>query len=127
MSPPKYGASMRLSGPEIRAAYYVASEVIRSRQRNGQPIPAWMRRHFNQLDTAVRVSRPRHDEREIGGREEQSRHANAIGAREAAEILKLSPRQVQRRASELGGQMVCGRLLFMRDTVVDYAQRRDDA
>ena len=48
---------MNLTGTDLHAALYVAAEVIRSRQRTGQPVPTWLRRHFNRLDTEIRRSR----------------------------------------------------------------------
>jgi hypothetical protein len=50
------GRPMNLNGDDLRAAYYCVSEIVRSRRRTGAPIPGWLRRHYNQLDAAIRVS-----------------------------------------------------------------------
>jgi hypothetical protein len=49
-----------------------------------------------------------------------------ITAREAAAILGLSKRQVQRLAADLdGSQLICGRWLFEASAVTEYAAERD--
>jgi excisionase family DNA binding protein len=50
-----------------------------------------------------------------------------ITAKEAAEVLGCSKRQIQRMASDLDGKIVGGRWLFSRATVVGYAEERADA
>ena len=97
----------------LRANFYCAAEVLRSRQRTGEPVPAWLRQHHRQLDTAFRMS--------------QSGHENCSDAGEAAELLRKSKRQCQRLASDLGGQIVGGRWLFSRAAVVEYAEGINDA
>jgi hypothetical protein len=114
---------MTLDDEQTRAAYYVAAEVIRSRQRLGQPVPAWLRKHYALLDTAVRVSPTRQAVAENGDCATQSAHGEIIGTREVAEMLGLTRRQVQRQAGQLGGARVCGRLLFPRADIADYARR----
>jgi hypothetical protein len=99
----------------LQACYFCVAEVIRTRRRVGAPIPGWMRAHYDQLDTEIRgMSRRRHKIPEIGCGQPQS--DEWIGVRETAEILKLSKRQVQRIASDLGGQLISGRWVFNRDT-----------
>jgi hypothetical protein len=112
---------------ELRCNYHCAAEVVRSRQRTGQPIPEWLRRHYNRLDAEVRVSQSRH-EIDCGVDDAaQSEHPDQIGTREAATMLKLSKRQVQRLAGPLGGRIVGAAWVFNRDAVTDYAERRDHA
>ena len=117
---------MTLDDEQTRAAYYVAAEVIRSRQRTGQPIPAWLRKHYDRPDTAVRGMAPRgHSVAENGDGGTQSQHEqhDVIGSREVGAMLSIAPRQVRRRAGQLGGVLVAGRLLFLRETVAEYARR----
>lgn len=115
---------MNLAGDDLRAAYHTAAEVIRGRQRTGEPIPQWLRAHFERLDTEIRgMSRPRHKIPGIGWCQPQL--DEWIGVRETAEILKLSKRQVQRIASDLGGQLISGRWIFNRDTVTEHRRRLD--
>ena len=113
---------MNLTGTDLHAALYVAAEVIRSRQRTGQPVPTWLRRHFNRLDTEIRVLQSGH---ESDGDTGQSDQEQLITAREAAAILGCSKRQAQRLAADLDGQIVGGRWLFKLNTVTKYAQGRD--
>jgi len=116
---------MTLDDEQTRAAYYIVSELIRSRQRTGQPIPDWMRRHYALLDTEIRdASRTRHPLVENGAVGAQSQHEDVIGTREVAEMLNVTPRQVQRQAGQLGGARVCGRLLFIRADIAEYAEGR---
>lgn len=50
-----------------------------------------------------------------------------MGSREAAELLGLSVRQIQRSAAVLGGHRIGGRLVFDRDAVIAHqASRRQD-
>jgi hypothetical protein len=113
---------VNLTGDDLRAAYYCVAEVVRSRRRTGASIPGWMKIHFDRLDTAVRLSPTRQAVAENGGRAPQSAHG-IIGTAEAAAILGWSTRRVQREAGQLGGARVCGRLLFLRETIADYARR----
>lgn len=112
---------MSLAGAELRAAYYCCAEVIRSRQRAGQPIPQWLRRHYELLDQLIRtpVSQPRH-EFTTGG--EASTSENTATAREVAGMVGLSLRQLQRRAREFGGRLVHGRYLFDLDAVAEHLE-----
>jgi hypothetical protein len=109
----------------LRASYYCASEIIRGRRRTGQPIPEWLRRHYNQLDTQIKGMSPRGPsvaENAFGA--PQSAHGDVIGTREAAAMLSIAPRQARRRADQLGGALVAGRWLFLRDSVAEYAEGR---
>jgi hypothetical protein len=118
---------MILDDEQTRIAYYVASEILRSRRRLGQPIPQWLFAHYKQLDAAYRGMSPRrHDGPEIGADAPQSGHADLMGTRQVADMLGLSARQVRCRADQLGGVRVCGRLLFMRESVVNYRKRSSD-
>ncbi|MDT4942872.1 MAG: hypothetical protein QOJ34_2961 [Pseudonocardiales bacterium] len=111
-------------GFALQAAYYCCSEVMRSRKRTGQPIPSWLRQHYNDLDEQFRLSQSRH-ESDCGG--EQSEQENWITAQEAALMLGCSKRTVQRIATDLDGQMIGRRLLFDRRTVAAYVEGKRSA
>jgi hypothetical protein len=118
---------VNLPADDIRAAYYCAAAVIRSRQRTGAPIPDWLRRHFDQLDTEIRASSMSRSGHQFNDavRELASGLTSPIGADEAAQILGISKRQAQRLAADLGARLVGGRWLFERDVVDDYAEGRN--
>jgi hypothetical protein len=120
---------------DASVAYYCVAAVIRGRQRTGEPIPEWLRRHFEQLDAVIRDGSSDSAARASRSGHELSDHATQlecdgstsselIGAREAAEILGLSKRQVQRLAGDLDGQVVGGRWLYKRTIVCEYAEAR---
>lgn len=108
---------MRLTDDEnlIRGAYYCCAEVLRNRRLSGQPVPAWLPTLYARLDAEVRVSRARH---EIGCQLRELED-EWIGTAEAAAILGWSQRRVQRRATDLGGQVVSGRWLFRESLLKD--------
>lgn len=115
---------MILDDEQTRAALYCVAALVRSRLRCGQPVPTWLHRHFRDLDAAVRGMSPRGPsvvENADGGTQSKD---DVIGSVEVAKMLSLAPRQVRRRARQLGGTLVAGRWLFMRETVADYAERR---
>lgn len=106
----------------LRAAIHCCKEVIKSRQMNGQPIPEWMRRHHANLN--FRASQLGH---ENSRREGQLKQDRLITAKEAADMLGCSKRQVQRIASDLDGSIVGGRWLFSYAAVNDYVEGKRSA
>jgi hypothetical protein len=138
----------------LKAAYYCVAEVMRNRKRTGQPIPSWLRQHYDQLDEQFRstasndaversrrivaslspvadpiarvdiLSRSRH-EFDCGG--EQSEPADWITAKGAALMLGCSKRTVQRNAADFDGRLIGGRLLFELATVAEYAESKQHA
>ena len=88
---------MSMAADDVRPAYYCAAEVMRHRQRAGQPIPHWLSRHFDQLDAKIRASESGHESDRAAGQLDDEK---LITAREAANILGRSKRQVQRLAAE---------------------------
>jgi hypothetical protein len=112
-----------LSGSTSRAAYYCAAEVVRERRRRGEPIPAWLRQHYAELDAAVRasMSQPGHESPVQPAQLE----GEWITARQAADILRRSAKQVHRLRADLGAQLIGGRWLFRRTTVLRYGKERD--
>lgn len=112
---------MSMAADDVRPAYYCAAEVMRHRQRAGQPIPHWLSRHFDQLDAKIRASESGHESDRAAGQLDDEK---LITAREAANIVGRSKRQVQRLAADLDGQIVGGRWLFQLNTVTEYAEER---
>lgn len=112
-----------MTGDELRAAYACAAEVLRVRRLKGEPVPPWLQAHYRQLDIKVMASRSGH-ETDCGAEESDSEVW--ISAREAGQILGRSKRQVSRIAASLDGEMVDGRWLFRRQTVVEYAEEIRD-
>ena len=78
---------MSMAADDVRPAYYCAAEVMRHRQRAGQPIPHWLSRHFDQLDAKIRASESGHESDRAAG---QLDGEKLITAREAANILGAS-------------------------------------
>jgi len=105
---------------ELRAAYYCAAEVLRTRNLSGQPIPLWLRRHYAKLDTGIRSMSESGHESDCDSTQLET--DGLITAREAAVMLGRSKRQVQRIAADLGGQNIAGRWLFNPAAVREYAE-----
>jgi hypothetical protein len=116
---------MLLDDEFLRASYYCVNEIIHSRRRTGAPIPAWMRRHYNQLDNQIKALAPRGAlVVENAGGVPQSQHAHGvIGSRQAGEMMGIPAREVRRHAEEWGGAFIAGRWLFSADNVVNYMRR----
>jgi hypothetical protein len=119
---------VKLGDQEIRAAYYCASEILRSRRLGGQPIPAWLRRWYARLDAELKLSRTRQDF-DAPAAELAAAQDLWIGTPEAAALLGWSLRQIQRRATDLEGRIIAGRYVFRESTVRTYAEelRRGDS
>jgi hypothetical protein len=103
------------------AAAYCAAELIRDRQRRGQPVPEWLRRHLARCEAAVAVSRSGH---EINGDTSQLDRDDLIDAQEAARMIGISKRQAQRLAHDICGLLIGGRWVFNKATVAEYAEAR---
>jgi len=104
---------------DLRAAYYCAAEVMRNRRRTGQPIPAWLTRHFQQLHREV--SPARHINGVGEGERSGLEHEHAIGTREAAAILGCSQRQLQRRAASIGCRKVARNYVISQNQLSELA------
>jgi hypothetical protein len=71
-----------------------------------------------------------------GGMSHEGHESDRVGAAldtddlvttgEAANLLGLSDRQTRRLRSDLDGEMVAGRMVFRRATIIEYAQERRD-
>ena len=112
---------MSLAADDARAGLYCAAAVIRSRQRNGEPIPEWLHRHFDRLDAEIRMSESGHEFDSDAGQLAQD---ELITAREVSRMLGCSKRQAQRLASDLEAEIVGGRWLFRRSAVTEYVEGR---
>jgi hypothetical protein len=110
---------VNLVGDDLHAAYYCAAEVTRSRWRTGQPIPAWLRNHYDNLDAQIRVSDLGQESGCDTGQFDQDR---LITTAEAATMMLCSKRQAQRRAPELGGQIIGGRWLLSLNAVKQHIE-----
>jgi hypothetical protein len=111
-----------LSRSEIRTAYWCLASMIRSRRHD---VPTPVRDLFDRLDHEFhRMSQPRHETNADTVDPAQSRW---IGSREAAALLGLQDRTIQRNAETLGGVLVSGVLVFDRATVVAHKDRLSDA
>jgi hypothetical protein len=110
---------------DVQAAYYCAANLVRRRQRTGEPIPNWLREHHARLDAQIRgLSRRGHGDDEIGPSSGQLAVQNLIGTKDAAQLLSWSTKKVERHQDDLGGQLVSDRLIFDRTTVLEYARRK---
>jgi hypothetical protein len=107
----------------LQANLYCCSEVVRSRQRGGQPIPEWLRRHHAKLESEFQRSLLRH---ETGCADAQDGQLEWMGNADVARYLNLSPRQIQRlrKAGKLVGVPVNGAWIFRRSAVIEFAERR---
>lgn len=114
---------MKLTDDETEAALYCCNELIDRRRRAGVPVPAWMIQLARRLDLTSALSSTGH---ESGGGSESLNSDLHVGSREAAAILGLSTRTVRRLAPDLDGQIIGGRMVFKRSTVVEYAEGRRD-
>lgn len=113
---------MRLSQDEIEAAYYGLWGFVRERCIGGRPVPQEVRDLVQRLDLRIRMS----DTRPQSGSaaEEQRRSEVWVGTRQAAAMLNMSPRQVQRLAGQIGGTKISERCWTFRESdVINYAER----
>ncbi len=112
---------MNLSGEEVQGALYCCNELIDRRARAGIPVPVWMTRLAGHLNLAALVS---DTGQEIGSDPTSLETQDLIGSVQAARLLGISPRQLQRLAADLDGQKICGRWAFQAQVVREYAQAR---
>lgn len=108
------GEVVVLDADDVQAAAYLVGATLRDRAVAGRPVPHNVLALYRRLDQAATLSRTR---QETGCGAEQ---LELIGSRLAAKILGWTQRQVQRRAADLDGQIVGGRLTFDRAAVLAY-------
>jgi hypothetical protein len=104
----------------LRLALWCADQELRAR-RDGKPpgVQAWNSELVRALAHAV--SSPR---QETGNQLPDSNHDETawIGSRLAAQMLGCDIRTVQRRAGDLDGRKVAGKLVFRESFVREYAE-----
>lgn len=103
---------------DLRVALRCVAELLDARRLRGAPIPRWLTEHHQRIGTAYRMATLGHH-REPD--ESQSDH-EFVSARQAANIIGLSRRQVQRISADLDGRIIDGRWLYPLDTVRAYAE-----
>jgi hypothetical protein len=113
---------MRLSSNEVRVAYHCVATVIRARRQDiSRPVSDL----FDRLEAEFhRMLSPERHGTDTGASDPES---SRIGAGQAAELLGLSTRTIQRNANALRGELVSGTWVFDRDTVLEYSERRRSA
>lgn len=115
---------MTFTRDELRQLLYCAATELRARAQGKPPGPQpWLAKLVHRLELEVAVSESRHVS---DGETAQSNTEVRISAREAATMLGISKRQVQRLAADLDGEIIDGRWLFRRPTVNEYAEGRAD-
>jgi hypothetical protein len=112
---------VNLSDDDTEWALYCVNELVDRRRRAGVPVLHRMVKLARRLDFAALMSRTGH-ESDVGATELEAECL--IGSREAAAFLGLSTRQVRRLTADLDGEIVGGRLVFRRSTVVEYAEEK---
>jgi len=115
-----------LTGPALVDAYYLINAGIRYTRRNGIT-PHRFQALQNALGTAVAKAQPGPCDVAPTPKPAPSEQEELIGAREAATILGLSKRQVQRIAHSLDGRLAAGRWVFDRNAVQAYRAHREEA
>lgn len=115
---------MRFSGDEVGQLLFCCSAVRRARQSSGQPISPWLLNLIRRLELDVAVSA---SGQEQSDHESRCDHDEWIGTVEAARILRWNERTLRRRASDLDGRKVAGKLVFHASTVHEYAEALTDA
>ncbi len=112
---------MRLSGLEVKTAYWCLATMLQSRRRD---VPRPVSDLFDRLDFAFqRMSQPRHD---VGAGAGDTGTSKWIGAAEVAELLGISARTVQRNYRAMGGELVSSVLVFDRAAVIAHREAVED-
>ncbi len=125
----RFGGMVMVQGVAVADAYYLLSVGLRDVRRGGAAVPG----RFLQLqaDLAAAAAEARvsavgqHDAAPVAPQPHSEGEDN-IGTVEAAGILRLSHRQVQRIAADLDGRFIGGCWCFDRRTVQAYAAHRDE-
>ncbi len=114
---------MKLSSGEIRIAYWLASERLRSGRHSPSSVAALAERLERTIRYGEALSPTRHGGSEFDSGTPRLSHGSQgfVGSRVVCEALGRSPRWVQRHADELGGRLVGGRYVFNAAAVRVYA------
>jgi hypothetical protein len=125
----RFGGMIMLQSVAVADAYYLLSVGLRTVRRGATPIPSRFLLLQAELAAAaaeVRASATgQHDVAPVAPQPHSEGEDN-IGTVEAAGILRLSHRQVQRIAADLDGRFVGGCWCFDRLAVQSYAAHRDE-
>ncbi len=125
----RFGAMVMVQGVAAQDAYYLLSVGLRDTRRGGAAVPSRFLQLQAELAAAaaeVRASATgQHDGAPVAPQPHSARE-DTIGTAEAARILRLSHRQVQRLAADLDGRFIGGCWCFDRCAVVSYAAHRDE-
>jgi hypothetical protein len=112
-----------VDGRDLPALYYAVAAHVRERHIAGRRVDPEVERVLHRLDSAIRLSRTRHESSCLTDDEASSETDERISSPQAAQILAWSIRKVQRHARELGGSDRTGRWLFRKSDVINYAER----
>jgi len=125
----RFGGVVLVQGQAVTDAYYLVSVGLRARRAGGAAVP----RQYLQLQAVlaaaaaeVRASATRQRDVAPVAPQPHSAREDTIGTVEAASILGLSNRQVQRLAADLDGRFIGGCWCFDRLAVESYAHHRDE-
>ncbi len=124
----RFGGMVMVQGQAVTDAYYLASVGLRAVRRGTTPIPSRFLLLQAELAAAaaeVRASATGHNDGAPVAPQPHSTREDTIGTTEAASILRLSNRQVQRLAADLDGRLIGGCWCFDRLAVASYAAHRD--
>ena len=125
----RFGGMVMVQGVAVADAYYLASVGLRDVRRGGAAVPGRFLHLQAELAAAAAEARVsavgQHDGAPVAPQPHSEGEDN-IGTVEAAGILRLSHRQVQRIAADLDGRFVGGCWCFDRLAVQAYAAHRDE-
>jgi hypothetical protein len=107
-----------LSRADLKMSHFCA-RVTDAVTASDHPIRQWLPAHLDSLTAELTASDLGHQSDSDTAELELD---ELITAAQAATIIGRSRRQVQRIALSLDGRIVCGRWLFNRQTVLDYAE-----
>lgn len=113
-----------LSGPALADTYYLICAGIRYTRRNGYTPDRFRALQETLGNAAAAAAHPRHRDDAPTPEIAHSPPDELIGAQEAAHMLGLSKRQVQRIARSLDGRLAAGRWVFDRAAVAAYHAHR---
>jgi len=124
----RFGGMIMLQSVAVADAYYLASVGLRATRRDGAAVPGRFLQLQAELAAAAAEARVsavgQHDVAPVAPQPHSEGEDN-IGTVEAAGILRLSHRQVQRIAADLDGRFVGGCWCFDRLAVQSYAAARN--
>jgi len=125
----RFGAAILLQGMAVEDVHYLAAAGLRATRRGGAAVPGRFLQLQAELAAAAAVVRAaavgQHDVAPVAPQPHSARE-DTIGTTEAAGILRLSHRQVQRIAADLDGRFIGGCWCFDRLAVLSYAAHRDE-